>query len=233
MHYIKDIFEGKKTEHAHNKFIRYSKGNFVGPLLKIKIQKAGIKVAASFHFIDELLELAGKVLGDRIVNIKGTLVWNKDLSAELEKLGIKYIKVTKSRGIFKYALDNDVNLKEFIDVFNDYFILITIKTEGFTLVTKSAFPKPNKEFGADFCKIMFPIDMKDEILSEFAFDVKDTSKIKDIEIKHEIDIDEIVVPNTDNFEEARRLATRKGEIRRNIYINKDDTPIITKIKINV
>ena len=233
MHYIKDIFEGKKTDHAHNKFVRYSKGNFIGPLLKIKIQKAGIKLAASFHFVDELLELAAEVLGDKIVHIKGTLIWNKDLSDELERLGIKYIKVSKSRGIFKYSLDNDVNLKEFINSFNNYFILITVKTDGFSLVTKSAFPKPNKEFGADFCKVIFPIEMKNEILSEFAFDIDDTTKIKDIEIKHEIDIDEIIVPETDDFEKARRLATRKGEVRRKIYINKNEEPIITKIKINV
>lgn len=39
MHYIKDVFKKQETEHAHNKFIRYSKGNFVGPIINIKVSK--------------------------------------------------------------------------------------------------------------------------------------------------------------------------------------------------
>ncbi len=232
MHYIKDIFENKKTEHAHNKFIRYSKGEFIGPLIKIKVQKTGIKVGASFHFVDEMLELAADILGEQIIHIKGSLVWNSDLSADLEKLGIKYLKVTKSRGIFKYILDNDVNLKKFIDVFNNYNLLITVKTPNFTLVTKPSFPKPNKEFGPDFCKVLFPIELKDKILSEFAFDIE-PEKIKEVYITHEIDINEIELPKAETFEEARRLAIRKGEIRRKIYLNGSDKPIESKKKFEV
>ena len=76
MHYMKDVFEGKVSEHAHNKFVRYSKGNFVGPLVNIKISKANVKVSASFHFVDELLMMVAKVLGDKVVHVEGTLVWN-------------------------------------------------------------------------------------------------------------------------------------------------------------
>ena len=106
MHYIKDLFEGKKTEHAHNKFVRYSKGNFVGALIQIKFQRRGIRFNSSFHLVDELLELAKEVLGNDLVHIKGSVIWNKDLSDKFNQLGIKYLKVLKSRGIFKYTLEN-------------------------------------------------------------------------------------------------------------------------------
>lgn len=220
MHYIKDIFEGNITEHAHNKFVRYSKGSFVGPLMNIKIMSAGVKIGASFHFVDELLMLAVEVIGNRNVHVKGSLVWNSDLGRELGDLGIKYSKVTKSRGIFKYVLDNEVPFKEFVNAFKSYHLLLTVKEDDLTFVTKSSFPKPNKEFGPDFIKAKFPKDFVDRIMEEFAFDCN--QKVKDISISHHINIDDIELPkNSKNFEEARKLAIRKGTILRIVEIDGD------------
>ncbi len=219
MHYIKDIFEKKETQHAHNKFIRYSKGNFVGPLMKIKFSKQEVKIGASYHFNDELLKIVANYLGDKIVHIKGLLIWNLDLSVGLERLGIKYSKVSKSRGIFKYTLDNEVCLKKFVDEMGNYNLLITIKTENAPITTKSALPKPNKEFGADFCKVKLPGEFKDEILKEFVFDLKTKEKIKSIEIKHKIEINDIRLPKIEDFEKARRLAKRIGIIKRFVSVN--------------
>ncbi|MEC8339531.1 MAG: hypothetical protein VXZ40_02810 [Nanoarchaeota archaeon] len=213
MHYIKDIFEGNITEHAHNKFVRYSKGSFVGPLVNIKAMSSGVKVSASFHFVDELLMLATQVIGNRQVHVKGSLVWNSDLGRELEDLGIKYSKVTKSRGIFKYVLDNEVPFKEFVNTFGSYHLLLTVKEDDLTFVTKSSFPKPNKEFGPDFVKAKFPKDFAEKIMGEFAFDCP--LKTKEIKISHHINIDDIELPkDSKNFEEARKLAIRKGSIIR-------------------
>jgi len=232
MHYIKDIFNNNKTEHAHSKFIRYSKGKFVGPLLKVKIQKEKIKISGSFHYIDEFLEIIANELKSKIIHIKSNIIWNKDLTEELEKLGIKYTKVSKSRGIFNYTLDNEVNLKKFTEAFNKYNLLVNFKTDNFSFVTKSKLPKPNKEFSADFCKILIPKTMKDEFFKEFLFDILD-KEIKNLEIKHEIEINDIDIPKNKPFEEARRLAIRKGTIIRKIYLNSEETPIETKINFEV
>lgn len=217
MHYIKDIFENNITEHAHNKFVRYSKGSFVGPLINIKIMGSGVKISASFHFIDELLLLASEILENREVHVKGSLVWNEDLSDKLLKLGIKYSKVTKSRGIFKYVLDNSVRFKDFVDEMKNYNILLTIKEKDFTLVTKNAFPKPNKEFGPDFCKVTFPSNFAQKILEEFAFDCEKNQK--DIKITNHLNIEDIILPkDAKNFEEARKKAIRKGTLIRTVDI---------------
>jgi len=225
MHYIKDIFEKNITEHAHKKFIRYSKGTFVGPLAKIKITKSTLKISASFHYTDELLEIFGNYVGDKEMHVKGFLIWNTDLSDKLLSIGIKYPKVTKSRGIFKYTLDNEIKVKSFIKLFNNYNLLITIKSNDCSLVTKTAFPKPNKVFSYDFCKVTLPAEeTKDIVLSEFAFDIEPT---KDILISHEIIIDKIDIPKADTFDEARRLAKRIGTLKR--VINGKTS----EIKINV
>ncbi len=231
MHYIRDIFEKKKTEHAHDKFVRYSKGNFIGPQIKIKITKGGIKLNGSFHLVDEILILMGDYLKDREVSIKGTLAWNKDLAPELEQIGIKHLKVKKSRGIFNYTLENTIKFKEFVSTLGDYHILINFKEEDLTLSTKNKFPKPNKDITHDFCKTNFPESMVKKILAEFAFDV-DVKGAKDILISNLIEVNDIKLPDVENFDEARRLAVRSGVVKRIVTVNGGD-PIESEVKFAV
>lgn len=228
MHYIKDLFKNKKTEHAHKKFIRYSKGNFTGPLIKIRVSKKNIRLNGSFHITNEILMLMGEALGDREISVKGNLSWNKDLSPDLEKTGIKYLKVVKSRGIFNYKLENVVKLKDMVKNLIEYYLLINFKTDDYSLTTKPKYPKPNKEISKDFCKSVFPATMTDKILSEFAWDVKE-EKIKEIMIEHSIIVDDIQMPDTDDFDEIRRLAKRCGTLKRTVTVNKDE-PVVTEIK---
>jgi hypothetical protein len=228
MHYIKDVFQNKKTDHAHNKFIRYSKGEFVGPLMVIRISKNNIKIGASVHYADELLKILSEHVKNEVVHIKGSVVWNQDLGDKLLVLGIKYSKVSKSRGIFKYILDNDVRLKDFYDSFGQYNIIANIKGEDYSFVTKTTFPKPNKEFGPDFCKVTLPASFTKQILDEFAFDVK-AEKIKVIKIFHKLNVTNINLPEKiTDFDEARRQATREGTIERTTLV--DD--VENKLEIN-
>ncbi|NQZ84829.1 MAG: hypothetical protein HRU03_03845 [Nanoarchaeales archaeon] len=223
MHYIKDLFEGNMTEHLHNKFIRYSRGDFVGPLLKLKFAKANVKIYASFHFTDELLAIFAEKIGNNEVRAKGTIFWNKDLSPEFEKLGLKFIKVSKARGIFKYTIDNDVVLKDLVKLMDKYYVLLNIKHNGLTYSTKKALPKPNKEFGADFCKLTLPGDMKDLIIDEFVFDLEDRNKVKLIEISHQIKVTDIVLPEGEkDFDIARRQAKRVGKIERVVTVDGEE-----------
>lgn len=219
MHYIKDLAEKKATEHAHNKFIRYSKGNFVGPLMNIKFSSSGIKIKSSFHLWDELLGIVGDTLGSVQTHVVGTLIWNCDLSPEFAKLGIKYAKLSKAQGIFKYALDNDVNVKTFYEMMGKYNLLLSLKTEKVVYSTKSALPKPNKEIVADFCKVLLPLSCKDYILKEFAYDVK--GEHKEITIAHEIIVDDLELPKTEDFAQARRLAKRKGMLIRKVTLGEN------------
>ncbi len=232
MHYIKDIFEGNLTEHAHNKFVRYSRGNFVGPLMKIKFSSSGIKLFSSFHFVDELVMLAADLIGNEKVHVKGSLVWNSDLSSQLSNLGIKYSKVSKARGIFKYELDNEVNLKDFLLNLGNFNYLISFKKDDISLTCKSSFPKPNKEFASDFCKLSFPVSCSKKILEEFAFDIDSKIKIKEIVIKHEIIISDLEIPQIDDFELARRQAKRIGKLKRFISVNGGEF-LIKEIDIKV
>jgi hypothetical protein len=221
MHYLKDIFENRQTEHAHQKFTRYSKGEFVGPLINIKFGNTQTKINTSFHLVDELLSLLAEIIGDKILHIKGSLVWNKDLGSEFAKLGIMYSKVTKSRGIYKYVLDNDVNFRDFVTYLGKYNLLLTVKDEdsNISFVTKTNYPKPNKEISADFCKVGIPSKYSKRFVEELAFDVKDKI-LKEINIRNLFLVQDIDLPkDIDDFEQARRLAKRVGKIKREVTVD--------------
>ena len=223
MHYIKDVFNANIGEHAHNKFVRYSKGEFTGPLLKAKFSKQNVKLYTSFHFIDEILILLANHLGNVKVKIKGSIIWNQDLNSKLESLGIMYSKVTKNRGIYKYALDNEVQLKEFVDLFVEYNLLVNFKLDGISVVMKPNLPKPNKEITSDFCKLTLPAEMENILREEFLFDVKE--KCKEVQIEHNIKVENIILPQDDDldFEMKRKLAKREGKLTRIVTIKNKDS----------
>jgi len=224
MHFVKDLFTNNETEHLHNKFIRYSRGDFTGPLLKVRFSKANIKVYASFHYVDELLDFIANYLGERETHINGFLLWNKDLNPELRSIGVEYLKLSKARGIFKYTLDCDTNLKKFVEVMNKYNVLINVKEDDLSYTTKSSFPKPNKEFKPDFCKLTLPASLKDSLFKEFIFDTKDTGKINLVEIGHRIVVEDIKLPeNETDFDIARRLAKRVGNMTRSVSVDGVET----------
>lgn len=219
-HYIKEIFEKDSQEkRIHGKFIRYSKGNFTGPLIKIKKQKDSLKIKSSFHIVDELLWLATKYTSEKDVNIKGTISYNMDLSAEFEELGLKYMKVSKSRGIYKYQIDNVVNIDNFVNKMADYNPLLSFTSKNVKITTKKSFPKPNKEITNNFCYLELPLEAEEEIYSNFCFDIDE--RPKDIDISHTIIIDEIVFPDKKDisFEQLRRESQRKGTIKRELQYN--------------
>ena len=223
MHYMKEIFQKNYTQHAHDKLVRYSKGEFTGPLIKAKFTSNSVKLYTSFHFIDEILILLANHLGNVKVKIKGSLIWNKDLSKDLQQLGIMYSKVSKARGIFKYTLDNEVLLKDFVDLFSTYNLLVNFKYENVSVAMKSSLPKPNKEITADFCKLTLPKEMETILREEFLFDIKE--KCKEVQISHKIIVDDIILPEDEDldFEMKRRLAKRKGTLYRKIIIDNEDT----------
>ncbi len=222
MHYIRDIFENKENDHAHSKFVRYSKGIFTGPMLTLKFEKSQVKVSTSFHLVDELLFFIAQKIGDCELDVRGSLSWNKDLGLELERNGIKYLKASKSRGIFKYELKNKVKFKSFVETFINYNLFISFEVNDIKFTCKDKAPKASDEVVADFCKLKIPYEYVDSFMKDFCFDIKDKS-LKNIEISNGIEINDIIFPAGKlSFEDIRRLSKRKGKIIRKIIINKKD-----------
>ena len=223
MHYLKEIYEGRlDSDHARRKFIRYSKGEFVGPKVNLAVKGKTLKLKTSFHCVDEVLKLAAERVGDKKVHVKGKIIWNESLDSRFESVGASYSKLTKSMGLYKYVLDNEVNLKSFLEAFWDYKLLLSFNTEEVKVKSKSDFPKPHKEIVSDFCKADFPLDMKERVLDLFAFDVEEDN-IKTFNVRHDIIVDEVVMPqNITDYKKAREEAKRVGKIKRYVSLNGGD-----------
>ena len=142
--------------------------------------------------------------------------------------------MTKSSSLYNIKVDFEINLKELLDRFKECNLFLTIREEDFYIRTKTILPKPNKEFGNDFSVIeIYNKELRKKFLKRYLFDIKEFNKLKEINVTHNIKIDEIILPkDTSNFEEVRKKALRKGEITRSIRINNDEYDN-KKIKIKI
>jgi hypothetical protein len=224
MHFIEEIFKKKVTGKTHDKFIRYSRGEFVGPLLNVKMTKNKLVFKGSFHYVFEFLEEIAQFTGGEEIHVKGLITKNEDLTGIFGAIHKKFVSSIKTNSLYKFKVEFDIDLKELLNKFNNCGLYLSFKTDWITIKTKTVPPKPNKEFGPDFITLNINDgELRDKFLQNYLFDIKDFTKVKEISIKHKIKINDIILPkNTDDFEEVRKNALRKGEIIRSISINRGE-----------
>ncbi len=210
MNFIQKIFEDKIDDLVKKQFIRFSKGQFERALITIKKSKE-LKIKTSYEFSNDLVNLIAQNSKEKL-QVKGKIISFKDLEPKIE---VKYQKKGKQ-------FISDVNttiepeqLKQLYENFKDQYLLLTIKSKDFSLITKTAIPKPGKEPKDDFCKLTLPL----KYINEFLFDI--TQDFKEAKIKHIYVIEDITIPKEyqNNFELGRLNAKRKGKIIREITLD--------------
>lgn len=257
MHFLKDLLENpmdsdpvKNFPHVHKHFIRYSKGNFVGPAVKIRFSK-NITLDGGFEFEDLFAWLASEAmisgnLKDDI-QITGSMLSDRDFSKVLFEIGLNSWKVKKSSGKtknFKCVLDTPVpissaQLKELIEKLNSTcYLMFNFDTGTISLKTKKKPPRPkakgDKKAGktiADkvkFSKLKLPNTdyMRGLIIEEILPDFKDEiiSSTKLIQLECFYDIRNLILPPKEmrkNSSSIRRLTLRKGILERICVIDKE------------
>ncbi|MHA1729253.1 MAG: hypothetical protein ACTSWY_11040 [Promethearchaeota archaeon] len=174
MHFLKDLIENptndnpvKNFPHVHRHFIRYSKGLFDGPAMRIKVPATRKKVTinASFEFEDLLAWICAKAMkvfgASDDFEITGNLISGVDFSKELQTIGLDKWIVKKSTGKtknFKCKLDskapqviNGEILRELIEKLQatSYLLLNFNMTDSnsnlFSLKTKNNPPRPSSK----------------------------------------------------------------------------------------
>ena len=95
MHFISELIETSKLDdpakehmNIHRHFYRYSKGDFIGPALKITKTKGKITLKGTHEYEDLILELVVQSLSKSQADfeIKGKLITGKDLQNTLSNL---------------------------------------------------------------------------------------------------------------------------------------------------
>jgi len=248
MHFLSRLIENtiledpaKNHMNIHRHFYRYSKGDFIGPAIKITKTKAKITLKGTHEYEDLILEIIAKTIPDpqKSFEVKGKLITGMDLSETITDLGLNWI-LKKSTGKTKnYKADivdqiNKNQLLQAIELFreNSYLLLSFIINTSIKVTTKKNIPQPSKKKAEDddlskriqFCSgTMSNTDANikmvlDLVASDFKTDVPNNWKT--IILLNNYNITEIVIPK--DIKDSRLLrimAIRKGKMYRSINID--------------
>tara|TARA_Y100000034_G_scaffold20758_2_gene23836 strand:- start:19716 stop:20405 length:690 start_codon:yes stop_codon:yes gene_type:complete len=229
MNHIKNIYNKKTDEWVHNKFIRYSLGEFTKELFTIKVGGKNIQIKAGFEYLDCMFDLFSKLIKQN-VKLNGVVVSKQDITSDLEQAGAEIKKKTGKKHTITAELDAN-KFKQFVEKFNKYPLLLKLRSGDYVLNVKKSVPKPGKVL-EKFLTAKFPKTDFDILVKEFLFDTK-TDKFKNAEIKHTYVIDKIKVPKQyeNNPAMARLKAVRIGKIIREITIDEKTTKSEIKMEV--
>jgi len=229
MNHIKNIKENKVDEWTHNKFIRYSCGTFEKELFCIKIGGKNIQIQGGFEYLDCMFDLFSKLIKED-VELKGVIVSKVDIKKDLDDLGIEIKKKFGKKYTIEAVLDSN-KFKQFVNKFNQFPLLLKLKSGNYSLSVKKSVPKPGKVL-EKFLTAKFAKTDLNVLIDEFLFDSK-VDKFKKVEIKHTYVIDDIKIPKQYENDPAmaRLKAVRVGKIIRELNI--DGNISKTEIKMEV
>jgi len=217
MNFIRKIYEKNIDEKTHQKFVRYSIGEFEKEEFMIKKGSSFVQIKAGFEYLDVMFDLMAQCVNENVL-LNGVIVTKNKIINELNEFGIEPKKVTGKKYTIQETMSKE-KFKEFVNKFNSNFLLLNVKSGKYSISVKKSIPKPGK-LVEKFVTAKFDLKDLDLIKKEFLFDIK-VDNFKDISIKHTYFIDEIIIPDEfkNNPEEARLNAKRKGRIIRKIGID--------------
>lgn len=248
MHFLKEIIKSpvldnpaEKYKRIHRHFYRYSRGDFIGPAIKISKTKAKLTLKGSHEYEDLILEIvtSGISNSDEKFEIKGRLISGADISDTINSLGFNWDLKQSSGQTKNYKAEiidqtNRASLLESIEKFreNSYFLLSFNVNPSCKVTTKKNIPQPSKKkVGEDdvnkriqFCKGYISNTEKnlnytlEVILSDFKSEIPNNWKT--ITLFNNYKIIGIEIPkNIKNSRLLRIMAIRKGTLFRTVDVD--------------
>lgn len=243
MHFLSELVENpiltdpaNNNMNIHRHFYRYSKGDFIGPALKISTTKTKITLRGSHEYEDLIQEIVAKTIDKNEIEIKGTLITGSDISDEIQVLGANWDLKKSSGKTQNYKADilskisPETLLKIIENLRKNSYLLISFNVNpNCKLTTKTRIPQPSKKKVEDddinkriqFCTGVINNTEKnlkiliDSALKDFAFDLP--NKFKEIKLLNNYKIDELILPkDVNNSLLLRIMAIRKGKLFRSL-----------------
>ncbi|MHA2325135.1 MAG: hypothetical protein ACXACB_07035 [Promethearchaeota archaeon] len=222
MHFLKKLIKtpnldnpAKKHIDVHRHFYRYSKGEFIGPALKITKTKTRLTLKGSIEYEDLILEAVANTVSENEVEIKGKLISGSDVNDVITNLGFDW-DLKKSSGKTKNFKADILSktlretLLESIEAFrsSSYYLISFNVNPTCKVTTKKNVPQHD-------ININLVLDLA---LTDFKSDLHE--KWKSIIIKNNYKITEIILPDhIENWGLKRILATRIGKLTRSIEVD--------------
>ncbi|MFX1308561.1 MAG: hypothetical protein ACFFB6_03080 [Promethearchaeota archaeon] len=248
MHFLRKIVDTpildnppKNHKSIHRHFYRYSKGDFIGPAMKITQAKAKLTLKGSHEYEDLILEIVAKGISNPNENfeIKGRLITGADISDIITKLGFNW-DLKQSTGQtknFKAEIIDTAtkdSVLQSIEAFreNSYFLLSFNLNPNCKVTTKKNIPQPSKKKVEEddvnkriqFCTGYVSNIEKNlnNVLETVLYDFKaDLPKNwKALTIFNNYKITDIEIPkNISNSSLLRIMAIRKGKLFRSLDVD--------------
>ena len=217
MDYIKDLVTGKSDqEHIHQKFVKYSKGTFCGPVITVKKAANSIKISGSYEYADTI---AGLIL--RNSSGKVSAAGNVFSKSEIET---DYAAKSKKRlGVCNTEIKGEADAKTLLDLYNankEATFYLDLQAEKAKLKTKKKPPRSGSEKDEEFFTATLDASMADAVANDICFDCA-KKDYKEMKISHEFTISELVIPEEyrNDPAKARLNARRKGKIKRKTEVD--------------
>lgn len=217
MDHIKELMTGDQSQdHVHQKFVKYSKGAFSGPMLSIKKTGVNLKVNGSYDYADAV---AGVILK----NSPGTIKASGNVYSRTEIKTPYSTKAKKKLGVCITEIKAEADasaLKSLYEQSKDATFLIDIEAAGAKMKAKKKPPKPGSGSDDQFFAATIPGTMIDAVMKDILFDVQNKN-FKEANISHAYQINEIVIPEEykKDAAKARTMAKRKGTLKRRVEID--------------
>ncbi|MFX1239375.1 MAG: hypothetical protein ACFE8P_16865 [Promethearchaeota archaeon] len=246
MHFLTELIESpilkepaKNHKNIHRHFYRYSKGEFIGPALKITKTNTRITLKGSFEYEDLIQEITLTTIPENEVEIKGVLITGSNISDMISNLGLDWNLKRSSGKTINYKSDiidkiNRENLLQIIEKFRETsYLLISFNLNPTCKVTtKSRIPQPSKKKVEEddinkriqFCTgIINNTERSIKSIINFAlgdFKLDLPKKWKNITIMNNYIITDIIIPKEiQNSSLMRIMAVRKGKITRIVDVD--------------
>ncbi len=250
MHFLKKIIDSpilddpaENYKGVHRHFYRYSRGDFIGPAMKISQTKSKLTLKGSHEYEDLILELVVSTISDpnTTFEIKGSLITGFDISESLNKLGFNWdLKKSTGKTInFKAEIIDKINrdrLLKSLDTFreNCYYLLSFNLNPTCKVSTKKNIPQPSKKKVEEddvnqrlqFCTGYLSNTEKNlNIVLENSvpdFKTELPKSWKSIVILNNYKITDIILPKKVTDSRLLRIkAIRKGKLFRTIEVNSE------------
>lgn len=250
MHFLIELIENPELENPaknhmniHRHFYRYSKGDFIGPAIKISKTSSKITLKGSHEYEDIITELVLRSIKDKkqSITIEGNLITSGDISKILEEHNVNW-DLKKSTGKtknYKALISDKITVEKLLELIellrgSSYLLISFQLTPSCKLKTNKKIPQPskkkveeddvNKRIG--FCTgyIENTEDNLKRIIQNLIpdFTVDLPKKWKSIILLNNYKITDIQLPKSiKDSRMLRILAVRKGKVIRSIEVDSE------------
>ncbi len=224
---------------VHNRFVRFSKGEFEGPALKATRKGKTVTIKATVDYENLLGFLAIEFMQGNVISLDGTFTAFEDpsntIAACIPAGKREFVSVDAKKSTWIVNITGNWNKEEAIAIYEAFnnvrgYILLKVssdndKVTSFTVKTKPPQNKGDFDFenAIKFSTLKLPNDGQSlsAILELIVPDVaREANQFKELVVRNSYKVDDIIIPkDTKDGKDKRLSAQRKGTITRKIEVD--------------